>query len=210
MKLPIRLPIILFIIAIATVSLLATAAEVDPSRISNIVSAPQGGLVAIVCDDPHQLVIYRGAKVLTTLDIPAQIRVSDLSWSVNAKYIALEYQTTDDESSVRVVDLTRAYRVTDVGRGQQIAWYGNELVVVPDFGADELPHGNGLLLFDPLSGRRRSILSKYHVAGPISVHGSSITTRVVTTESGRPMFSVIEYDLKTGRTAWILGRYSRR
>jgi hypothetical protein len=194
----------LFIIAIATVSLWATAAEVDPSRISAIVSAPQRGLVAIVYDEPHQLVIYRGAKVLTTLDIPAQIRVSDLSWSANAKYVALEYQITDDESSVRVVDLTRAYRVVDVGRGQQVRWCGNELVVVPDFGADELPRGNGLLLFDPSSERRRKILSKYHIAGPISVHGSWIATRVVTTESGRSIFSVLEYNLKTGRIAWIL------
>src|SRR5690242_236595 len=81
-------------------------AALAPAEVIALAIAPNEKLTAIITDEPRMLWLIKGAA-RTSVALPVEVAQPRVSWSGDSKYIAIEYQISDDESAVEIVDVTQ-------------------------------------------------------------------------------------------------------
>lgn len=173
-------------------------AALAPAEVIALAIAPNEKLTAIITDEPRMLWLIKGAA-RTSVALPVEVAQPRVSWSGDSKYIAIEYQISDDESAVEIVDVTQIPpSLIDAGRGHSARWSraGHDLFIVPDFGAAELPKTPGLIVFDASAGKSETVATEYYFIGRYDVGESELIAQGIQYTDGRPVYSLITYDLK--------------
>jgi hypothetical protein len=177
-------------------------AALAPSEVIALAVAPNEKLTAVITDEPRMLwFIGTTARTKVAMALPAEMTQPRVSWSADSKYVAIQYQISDDESGVDVVDVTQpSPALIDAGRGHSARWSrtSHSLYIVPDFGAAELPKTPGLIVFDPSARTSETVATDYYFIGRYDVGESKLVAQGIRYVDGRPTYSLIAYDFKKG------------
>ena len=173
--------------------------------VTHVSVAPDEGVVLIATSNPPCIAGLIDARAAFSLALPHNVmKISELGWSFDSKYFSVTLETGDlSQYGVYTIDDTNGkLQSVHYGLGGGVTWLpeSHRLLIVPNFGIDELPSTPGMILLDIDSLQQEMILTDYYFWGRHSVAGSTLVAQGIQYDAhGKPSFSLIRYDLQADK-----------
>jgi hypothetical protein len=175
------------------------------SEVSTFSLAQNDKALAYVTEGPYVLWVDVGGRI-SKIELPELDSVEDvkpspsISWSGNSKYIAIQYNASEDASYVEVIDAISMSRIWK-SPSTSAVWRhgGTELLIVPTYPIDGTQINRGLISFNAERRSVNTIAKEYLFTGNIEAGPSAIVARTVRMKNEFPVYSVIYLDCNSGK-----------
>jgi len=175
----------------------AEAAAPLSEDVNAIAVAPDRSATAIVTGTPPAVCIVRGSSC-KRVSLKREATQVQISWSSDSRYLAIEYEISDDASFVDILDVLRTpLTIVPVTAGHSAKWRPGrqQLVIAPNYGAADLPQVEGLIVFDPVHQKVTTVGKGFYFTGTFDFERSGVLAQSMRYVKGRVVSSLVRVPL---------------
>jgi hypothetical protein len=166
---------------------------------------------AIITKNPYTLSVINNrekdniklAAIDSVVDVLPHPKVM---WSNDEKYLALIFNAGEEVSVVEIYDSNTLKKIWD-SKATNAQWTkeGHFLLIVPNYGIDDLQSIAGLIMYDPLLKQKKILAQDLLFSDILEVGNWYVLANVLHYEKTTPVFTTYVVDIKNGKAS-SLGR----